>query len=203
MALRAREESPKKGAVRVQGSTTSGNRNGRSRGLGIAFALALAACGAPPEPGNVLAPDAWREFQGSLNATGKRHTIPLGGERHASLIDMSGTLLLSGPSRPNVGFRSQVIVLNDSETGLVGRSVWTDQNGDQVFSELEGQNVGAGSRISGKLVGGTGRYTGASGSYEFAWQYVLEGEDGSVQGRAVGLKGRVRIAPSPSAKGQP
>jgi hypothetical protein len=181
----------------------AGDRTLRSKRLGIALALALSACSAPPEPGNVVAPDAWREFQGSLNATGTRHTIPLGGERRASLIDMSGTLLLSGPSRPNVGFRSQVIVLNDSETGLVGRSVWTDQNGDMVFSELEGQNVASGSRINGKLVGGTGRYRGATGTYEFAWQYVLEGEDGSVQGRTVGLKGRVRLAPPAAAKGQP
>lgn len=187
----------------MQESTASGHRVGLLKRLGVACALALAACSAPPDPGDVVPADAWREFQGSLNATGTRHTIPLGGDRRASLIDMSGTLLLSGPLRPNVGFRSQVIVLNDSETGLVGRSVWTDQNGDQVFSELEGQNVASGSRISGKFVGGTGRYQGASGSYEFAWQYVLEGEDGTVQGRTVGLKGRVRREGSPPAKGKP
>ncbi|MFO1306262.1 MAG: hypothetical protein U1F54_21255 [Burkholderiales bacterium] len=187
----------------MRGCRASNSRTDRSKRAGIALALALAACSAPPEPESVVAPDAWREFQGSLNATGTRHTIPLGGERRASLIDMSGTMLLSGPLRPNVGFRSQVIVLNDSLTGLVGRSVWTDQNGDQVFSELEGQNVASGSRISGKFVGGTGRYEGASGTYEFAWQYVLEGEDGTVQGRTVGLKGRVRREGPPPAKGQP
>ncbi|MFO1313625.1 MAG: hypothetical protein U1F41_16345 [Burkholderiales bacterium] len=187
----------------MQTRTASDRRTDCSKRAGIALALALVACSAPPEPGDAAAGDAWREFQGSLNATGTRHTIPMGGDRRASLIDMSGTLLLSGPSRPNVGFRSQVLVLNDSETGLVGRSVWTDQNGDQVFSELEGQNVAAGSRINGKLVGGTGRYQGASGTYEFAWQYVVEAEDGSVQGRTVGLKGRVRLAPSPSATGKP
>ena len=52
-------------------------------------------------------------------------------------------MLLAGPGRPGVGFRSEVIALVDSETGLVGRSVWTDERGDQVFSELKGEGTAA------------------------------------------------------------
>jgi len=91
-----------------------------------------------------------------------------------------------------VGFRAEVIALVDSESGLVGRGVWTDERGDQVFSELTGEGTAARNRIAGSIVGGTGRYAGATGSYEFSWQFVMESEDGSVQGRAVELKGRVR-----------
>ena len=101
-------------------------------------------------------------------------------------------MLLGGPGRPGVGFSSEVIALSDSATGLVGRSVWTDERGDQVFSELTGEGTAAKNRISGTFLGGTGRYAGATGSYEFSWQYVMEAEDGSIQGRAVGLKGRFR-----------
>ena len=50
-------------------------------------------------------------------------------------------MLLAGPGAPGVGFRSEVIALNDSATGLVGRSVWTDERGDQVFSELKGEGT--------------------------------------------------------------
>ena len=85
-----------------------------------------------------------------------------------------------------------MIALVDSATGLVGRSVWTDERGDQVFSELEGEGTAAHNRITGTFLGGTGRYAGATGTYEFSWQWVMEAEDGSVQGRAVDLKGRVR-----------
>jgi hypothetical protein len=46
--------------------------------------------------------------------------------------------------------------------------------------------------IEGTILGGTGRYAGATGSYEFSWQFVIESEEGSIQGRAVGLKGRIR-----------
>ncbi len=56
-------------------------------------------------------------------------------------------MLLAGPSRPGVGFLSEVIALVDSKTGLTGRSVWTDENGDQVFSELKGEGTAAKNNI--------------------------------------------------------
>ena len=94
-----------------------------------------------------------------------------------------------------------MIGLVDSASGFQGRSVWTDERGDQVFSELEGEGTAAKNRIKGTILSGTGRYTGATGSYEFSWQSVMEAEDGSIQGRAVDLKGRVR--PGPEAGGSP
>jgi len=159
----------------------------------VSALLALVACGPAPAP-SASAPDAgeWREFRGTLNASGRRHLIPLGGDRRASLVDLSGTLLLSGPARPGVGFRMELIALNDSATGMTGRAVWTDEHGDEVYSALEGQGTATRNRIAGTFLGGTGRYAGATGGYEFSWQYVLEEDDGTVQGRAVGLKGRVR-----------
>jgi len=75
----------------------------------------------------------------------------------------------------------------------VGRSVWTDEHGDQVFSELQGEGTAARNHITGKFMGGTGRYAGATGSYEFSWQWVMEAEDGAIQGRAIELKGRILL----------
>ena len=142
-------------------------------------------------------PAEWLEFEGSWNAAGSRKTIPLGANRRGSIIDLSGTMLLAGAQRPGVGFRSEVIALVDSGTGLTGRSVWTDERGDQVFSELQGEGTARRNRITGKFLGGTGRYAGATGTYEFSWQWVMEAEDGAIQGRAVDLKGRARL-PGPA-----
>ena len=61
-----------------------------------------------------------------------------------------------------------------------------------MFSELKGEGTAARNRLAGTFLGGTGRFAGIAGNYEFSWQYVLEAEDGSIQGRAVGLKGRFR-----------
>ena len=164
-------------------------------GAMVALALAV-ACGPvtePPKP--VAATGEWREFEGSWNAAGSRRSISLGEDRRGSIIDLRGTLLLAGAGRPGVGFRSEVIALVDSQTGLVGRSVWTDERGDKVYSELKGEGTRDKNRISGTILGGTGRYARATGSYEFSWQSVIELEDGSMQGRAVDLKGRVRADP--------
>lgn len=165
----------------------------------VAGVLALAACGPAPGPSGTVAPEGgWREFQGNWNASGRRQVLALGAERRAALIDLTGSMLLGGPSRPGVGFRAQVIGLVDSKAGFVGRAVWTDEKGDQAYSELRGEGTATGNRIEGTFIGGTGRYAGVTGAYEFSWQYVVEGEDGAVQGRAVGLKGRVRVGqPSP------
>ena len=79
--------------------------------------------------------------------------------------------------------------------------VWTDERGDQVYSELRGEGTATGNRISGTIIGGTGRFAGATGTYEFSWRFVLEAEDGTVQGQSVGLTGRVRTGSTPAAPG--
>jgi hypothetical protein len=158
-------------------------------------AFALCACApAPSPPRTTTAPDAWHVFTGSWNAVGTRHSLMLDGERRAAILDLRGPMLLAGPARPGVGFYSQTIALTDTAVGLEGRSVWVDDAGDKVFSEIKGSGTREGNRIHGRIVGGTGRYAGAEGTYEFSWQYVLEIEDGVIQGRAIGLEGQVRVA---------
>ena len=68
--------------------------------------------------------------------------------------------MLAGPSRPEVGFLSEAIVFNDSATGMVRRAVWTDQKGDQAYSELRADVTPADMKIIGTFIGGTGRYSG-------------------------------------------
>ena len=175
-----------------------GNLSYRRFLLGLAFAAA--ACGpATQAPRPAAAPGGSLEFEGSWNGVGSRHTISLGGDRRGSIVNLKGTMLLRGPGRPGVGFQSEVIGLTDSATGFQGRSVWTDEHGDQVYSELQGEGTAAKNHIAGTILSGTGRYAGMTGSYEFSWQWVMEGEDGAVHGRAVDLKGRVQ--PGPAAGG--
>jgi len=166
----------------------------------LVASLAMAGC-TPSSPPPEAAPPApaWQEFEGTWTAAGDRHTIRLGADRRASIGNFRGSLLLAGASRPSVGFLAEALVLNDSATGMVGRAVWTDDRGDQVFSELRGESTATGNRVAGSFLGGTGRYAGAAGSYEFSWRFVLDSEDGAVQGQSMGLKGRVRVGLPPSA----
>ena len=118
---------------------------------------------------------------------------------------MNGSLLLTGEHGLGVGFRAEVIGFTDTPERDGGRAVWTDERGEQVFSELKGEWVGTGNRIVGTFLGGTGRYAGITGEYQFQWQYVLTAEDGAVSGRTTGLEGRARVkappASAPSAEG--
>ena len=154
----------------------------------------MMACGRAPQVSKSASPDSeWRAFQGTWTATGSRNIMRLGGDRRAAVSSFDGSLVLVGPSRPGVGFRSEAIVFSDTVTGLVGRAVWTDEHGDRAYSELRGEGSATNNKIIGTFMGGTGRYAGATGSYEFSWRFVLENEDGAVQGQSVGLKGRVRV----------
>jgi hypothetical protein len=173
----------------------------------FAILLSLGACRQAPEQGSEMpkaaVPGQMTEFAGSWNAVGNRRSIALGENRRGSIIELKGTMLLTGESRPAAGFRSELIALVDSETGLVGRSVWTDERGDQVFSEVKGEGDASSNRIVGTFLGGTGRFADVTGGYEYSWQFVIRAEDGSIQGRAIGLKGQVQLGQPASGGANP
>ena len=188
---------------------TWNSRSTRQAGMGRwGFPLALLAfaamgCGGPAK-GPEVAPARgdWRTFEGTGTATGHRQTLQLGPDRRVSIVNLTGSLLLIGEQRLGQGFRNEVIGYTDSRKGGTAWCVWTDSRGDQVFGEFRGGPIGTGSRFTGTLLGGTGRYAGVTGEYEFEWQYVVDEEDGSIQGRITSLRGRFRQdAPSPPPPG--
>jgi len=174
-------------------------------GSAIALSLAPLASGCRPSGGESAPPaGVWRTFEGSWSATGERHTLELGPARRASVLSVSGSMLLTGDRGLGVGFQARAIAFSDEATGMLGRAVWTDERGDQIFSELRGDPVASGRGVLGTITGGTGRWTGIGGEYRFDWRYVVEAGEGRVQGRAEGLRGRARIAASSGAtEGRP
>jgi len=164
--------------------------------IGFVSLVFVGACGHAPQASTSVSSDAeWHDFQGTWTAAGSRNTMRLSGDRRASILTFNGSLVLAGSSRPGVGFRSEAIVFSDSATGMVGRAVWTDEHGDQAYSELRGEGTAKNNKVSGTFIGGTGRYSGATGTYQFSWRFVVENEDGTVQGQSMGLTGRVRLGP--------
>jgi hypothetical protein len=164
----------------------------------LAALVSTLGCQRSPEV-NAPSPTSndWQAFQGTWIASGNRQTIRLGSDRQASIAQLSGSLVLSGPSRHEVGFLADALVLNDTATGTTGRAVWTDERGNQIYSELKGAPTATGSKISGSFIGGTGRYTGATGAYEFSWRFVLDTEDGLLHGQSEGLTGQIKVGASP------
>ncbi|NTV85623.1 MAG: hypothetical protein HGA21_02640 [Burkholderiaceae bacterium] len=158
--------------------------------------LGIAACSppAPPAPATSASPATTaapeqRHFTGTWSVSGTRQTLEMGPGHRAEAFRLGGALMLTGEQRLGLGFRSDVIGLSDNRTGMQGRSVWTDERGDQVFSELGSAATGPGNLIQGRIIGGTGRFAGVSGEYSFKWNPLVVSEDGSVSGRVDGLKG--------------
>ena len=167
------------------------------------FALLTTGCShAPQDSRSASSNGEWHDFKGTWTAAGSRSIMPFGGNRRTAISILKGSLVLAGPSRPYVGFRAEAFVFNDTATGMVGRAVWTDEHGDQAFSELRGEGTADNNKITGTFVGGTGRYAGAQGTYEFSWRFVLENEDGVVEGQSMDLKGRVRAGGQQTGSGQ-
>jgi hypothetical protein len=153
--------------------------------LGLLLGSALTTSAQPAE--------GERTFSGSWSATGQQETIPTEGVRAASIVRLSGSLVLTSGSGLSRGFRGEAIGFDDGAAVRLGRSVWTDDRGDRIFSELRGEPLEKGRRWIGTITGGSGRYARMSGEYELTWQYVIRTEDGAFQGRAADLKGRFRL----------
>jgi hypothetical protein len=145
--------------------------------------------------------EPWNTFGGSWSAIGRRQTLPTEGDRAAAIVQLSGTVVLSGSGESggsggsggfSSAFRAEAIGFVDGDQLNGGRAVWTDTRGDRVFSVLKGERLATGRRVAGTITGGTGRYAGLTGDWALTWQFVVETEDGEVQGRAADLKGRFR-----------
>src|SRR5579864_1878115 len=118
--------------------------------IGLVCLVLVTACGRAPQASKSISTDSeWLEFEGTWTAAGSRNTMTLGGDRRVAISTFNGSLLLAGQSRPGVGFRSEAIVFSDSATGLVGRAVWTDEHGDQAYSEVRGVGTAQNNKISG------------------------------------------------------
>jgi hypothetical protein len=155
-------------------------------------AAAAFAAQAPARAQQAPAPGAWRTFEGTWSASGQRQTLPTESGRPAMTVQLSGSVAITAGEGLSRGFRGEVIGFDDGSGVTVLRCVWTDAHGDRIFSQLKGESVASGHRIAGTIAGGTGRYAGITGDYSFEWQYVVEAEAGTLQGRAVGLRGRYR-----------
>jgi hypothetical protein len=78
--------------------------------------------------------------------------------------------------------------------------VLTDVVGDQIFCSLVGDAEEGGAEIRGTIRGGTGRYAGISGAFEFLWRHLVRTPDGAVAGVAEKVGGRYRLSAGAATK---
>ena len=162
--------------------------------------VALAAQVGPPAQAPV---PAGQTFEGTWSASGQRQTLPTEAGQPAVTVQLSGAVTITTGAGLSRGFRGEVIGFDDGAGLIAGRVVWTDEKGDRIFSVLKGEALAAGRQMRGTITGGTGRYAGIAGEYEFRWQYLIAAEGSLVNGRAIDLRGRVRAGGTRAMSGSP
>jgi len=136
-------------------------------------------------------------FEGTWSASGQRQILETDADFSAVTLQLSGAVMITTGAGLSRGFRGEVIGFDDGAGLIAGRAVWTDERGDRIFSGIYGDALtSSGLQMRGTITGGTGRYTGLLGEYEFRWQNLITTEDNVVHGRAVDLHGRVRTGAS-------
>lgn len=79
------------------------------------------------------------------------------------------------------------------QTSNRGNCVHTDLDGDQIFDEWQDEGTEAGASGSGKLLGGTGKYAGIEGTYEYERIELRAAAEGAFQGYTTKMTGDYRL----------
>jgi hypothetical protein len=140
--------------------------------------------------------EQWRSFEATASASGRREALAVEPGRTAVTLRLSGSLVLTRRDGLGKAFRADFIGFDDGSGMGTAKAVWTDDNGDRIFSRMVGTDVQTGRRTAATITGGTGRYAGITGTYTFTWQYVMPGEQGVTHVRVTAMKGRYRLESS-------
>jgi len=116
-----------------------------------------------------LAAGESRTFTGTWVANGTRDLLPFGEKRQTALFKFSGHVNLKDSVGKQKDYWSECIGLTDSQSGSVARCVWRSLDDQEVYITLKGNKFAQGSKVTGKIVGGTGAAAGISGTLQFEW----------------------------------
>jgi hypothetical protein len=130
-------------------------------------------------------------FAAIWSASGQRQTLATENGQAATTVQLSGAVTVTTSAGLSRGFRGEVIGFDDGAGLIQGRVVWTDDKSDHIFSVLTGGALAeSGRQIHGRITGGTGRYEGITGEYDFHWQYLVTQDGSLISGRAADLRGQ-------------
>jgi hypothetical protein len=128
----------------------------------IAFAFSMTTHDAAADSGS---------FESTWDIKGSARKLEFGPSRMLRTVRHTGTITF----RSSKGFVGTVMTscigLHDTGQRDIGRCTWVTGDGERLYSELTGSlppGLDTGT-ASGVFVGGTGRFTGVTGSYQLDW----------------------------------
>ena len=129
------------------------------------------------------------EFKGSMIANGTRMDFPFTAGRKVFTFKLSGHVNLQTPLGKQGDYWSECIGLADSVTGVVGRCIWKDLNGSEIYLTIQSDQLQQGSQVRGTIVGGSEKFAGISGELSFNWFSVINQTD---SGGSVNITGQTK-----------
>ena len=153
--------------------------------LPLTAALILAATGALAQE----AASAPHEVESTYtwSATDLTPTLPVGGGRDAYLVE--SFLVVSSSDGPLAGMAARCLVMGENDLATFGYTeagtcVYQDANGDQLWERFEGATEGNGTPSIGiaTVIGGTGRFEGATGETSYENTFSASSRAGLYQG---------------------
>ncbi len=133
-------------------------------------------------------------FTGRWDVIGKALKLEMGTERTVTAVRLEGAVVLEGGAEGLArGFRVQCLGMRDNKSGGAGRCVWKDRFDDEIWSEITTEDPDS-HESRGAIVGGTGKFEGMRGEFQFDWVFMLPAaEEGPVRGYTTGLMGSWRF----------
>jgi hypothetical protein len=129
--------------------------------------LTLAAMSGMGPPAHAQSLPREGAFSARWVVTGTWRGIGLDEKREVILADLGGRLDVTPDGGALVDLASRCLVFWDSATGGTARCRWRHPSGEEIFSEVEGGLLAQGAPVTGRFVGGTGRYAGLAGEFRF------------------------------------
>jgi hypothetical protein len=137
------------------------------------------------------------EFKGTMIANGTRTPFPFGDVRQVFTFKLGGHVSLQTPLGKKKDYWSECIGLADSTTGFVGRCVWKDLDGPEIYLTIQSDKLQQGSQVNGTIVGGSGKFAGITGDLSFNWSSVITQTDAegvvNVTGQTRNLAGHYQV----------
>ena len=137
------------------------------------------------------------EFKGTMIANGTRTPFPFGDGRQVFTFKIAGHVNLQTALSKKKDYWSECIGLADSVSGVDGRCVWKDLDGPEIYLTIQSDKLQQGSKVTGTIVGGSGKLAGISGELTFNWSSVITQKEAegvvSVTGQTQNLSGSYRV----------